>query len=353
MESGIKYFLGSNTNEGFYSLFDELYNPEEDGTVYVIKGGPGCGKSTLMAKVAKEMEKLGLTVERVMCSSDPDSHDAVLCPEKKIAIVDGTAPHIVEPKYYGAVEEIVNMGEALDTSKLHKRASDIRRLSLANSQCYKKSANYMKAAASLIRNSKRLQDEYIDYEKLYNYVIRFAKKNLSGAECNGCVTYRFLTAVTNRGEVTFVDSFAKNFDRIISIDDPIGSVSGQLLDCLLSVAMDCGINTVAGVSPYDTEELLQLFFPDKGIGLIRGKSIPDVSTVHASRFIVGDGLKSHKNRITFNRRASKELTEAAVTALSDAKTIHDELEDIYSDAIDYEIVNLKSEAIVHKIVSQI
>ncbi len=353
MKSDMKYFLGSNTNEGFYSLFDELYDPEEEWTVYVIKGGPGCGKSTLMGRVAGEMEGRGLVVHRVMCSSDPASHDAVICPEKKIAMVDGTAPHVIEPKYYGAVEEIVNMGEALDTKLLRAAAGDVRSLCTANSQCYKKAANYMKAAASLMRNSKRLQDEYIDYEKLYNYVIRFAKKNLSGAEGDGRVAYRFLTAVTNEGEVTFADSFVSDYDRIISIDDPIGSVSGQLLDCLLSIAMDCGMNAVAGVSPYDTEELLQLFFPDKKIGIVRGDTFPATSTIHASRFIVGDGLKAHKNRITFNKRAAKELTAAAVASLVDAKAIHDEIESIYTSAIDYDVVNSKSDAILDKILANI
>ncbi len=353
MKSDIKYFLGSNTNEGFYSLFDELYDPEEDWKVYVIKGGPGCGKSTLMGRVAGEIEGLGFNVERVMCASDPKSHDAIICRERKFAMVDGTAPHIIEPQYYGAVEEIVNMGEALDTKVLRAAAGDIRSLCTANSQCYKKAANYMKAAASLMRNSKRLQDEYIDYEKLYNYVIRFAKKNLSGAEGDGRVAYRFLTAVTNEGEVTFSDSFVSDYDRVISIDDPIGSVSGQLLDCLLSVAMDCGMNAVAGVSPYDTEELLQLFFPDKKIGIVRGNTFPVTSTIHASRFIVGDGLKAHKNRITFNKRAAKELNAAAVASLVDAKAIHDEIEGIYTSAIDYTVVNSKSDAILDKILANI
>lgn len=353
VKSGMKYFLGSNTNEGFYSLFDELYSPEEDFFVYIVKGGPGCGKSTLMGRVADEMEGRGYTVVRVMCASDPSSHDAIICPEKKFAMVDGTAPHVIEPKYYGAVEEIVNLGEALDTKVLRSAAGEIRSLCTANSQCYKKSANYMKAAASLLRNSKRFQDEYIDYEKLYNYVIRFAKRNLSGAEGDGRVEYRFFTAVTNVGEVTFVDGMLPHYDKIICIDDPIGSVGGQILDCLLSVALDCGMNAVAGVSPYDTEELLQLFFPDKRIALVRGDAFPATATIHASRFIRGDGLKAHKNRITFNKRAAKELTAAAVASLADAKALHDELERIYKSAIDYNVLGLKADATVDKILESI
>ena len=44
-------FLGANTPKGFVSLFDELYNPYDNTDAYIIKGGPGTGKSTLMKSV--------------------------------------------------------------------------------------------------------------------------------------------------------------------------------------------------------------------------------------------------------------------------------------------------------------
>ena len=44
----IQYFLGANSPTGFYSLYPELIQPERARTIYILKGGPGCGKSTLM-----------------------------------------------------------------------------------------------------------------------------------------------------------------------------------------------------------------------------------------------------------------------------------------------------------------
>ena len=43
----IQYFLGANAPTGFYSLYDHLLAPEEARAIYILKGGPGCGKSTL------------------------------------------------------------------------------------------------------------------------------------------------------------------------------------------------------------------------------------------------------------------------------------------------------------------
>jgi len=95
--SQIQYFLGANSPSGFYSLYPELIRPESARAVYILKGGPGCGKSTLMRRVGRRMEEEGLETEYILCSGDPDSLDALLLPQLGAAIVDGTAPHVVVP----------------------------------------------------------------------------------------------------------------------------------------------------------------------------------------------------------------------------------------------------------------
>lgn len=96
-EKHIQYFLGANSPSGFYSLYDHLLPPERANRFYILKGGPGCGKSTLMRQVARRAEEAGETVEYTLCSGDPDSLDAILLPRLGVAIVDGTAPHVVVP----------------------------------------------------------------------------------------------------------------------------------------------------------------------------------------------------------------------------------------------------------------
>ena len=78
----IEYFLGANSPTGFYSLYDHLLPPEQARAIYILKGGPGCGKSTLMRKVAAWAQEAGLETEYILCSGDPDSLDAVVFPQK-------------------------------------------------------------------------------------------------------------------------------------------------------------------------------------------------------------------------------------------------------------------------------
>ncbi|MBO5185180.1 MAG: hypothetical protein J6D79_05545, partial [Clostridia bacterium] len=68
-----KIFLAANSPSGFVSFFDELYNPYRNCRAYIIKGGPGTGKSSFMKKIAAAAEEKGHEVTRVFCSSDPQS----------------------------------------------------------------------------------------------------------------------------------------------------------------------------------------------------------------------------------------------------------------------------------------
>ena len=51
-------------------LYDQLLEPEQAETIYILKGGPGCGKSSLMRRVAQAMEEKGASVEYIACSGD-------------------------------------------------------------------------------------------------------------------------------------------------------------------------------------------------------------------------------------------------------------------------------------------
>ena len=46
-----KFFAAANTENGFYSLFDDVFSPESFRRIYILKGGPGTGKSTLMGNI--------------------------------------------------------------------------------------------------------------------------------------------------------------------------------------------------------------------------------------------------------------------------------------------------------------
>ena len=107
------YFAGANTKRGFVSAYPAFIDETVLTRVYVLKGGSGTGKSSLMKKCAERAVANGSSVTMLLCSSDPSSADAVILKGEHgaAAILDGTAPHITDPLFPGAVSEIVNLGE--------------------------------------------------------------------------------------------------------------------------------------------------------------------------------------------------------------------------------------------------
>lgn len=63
----------------------------------IIKGRSGSGKSTLMRKITAAAEEHGLSYDYFSCALDPESLDMVVIPELSFAIIDGTAPHVIDP----------------------------------------------------------------------------------------------------------------------------------------------------------------------------------------------------------------------------------------------------------------
>ena len=83
-----KYFAASNGAGGFINYYHTVFDVEKLAHLYIIKGGPGTGKSSFMRDVANRAEGEGNTVVYFYCSSDPDSLDGILIKDKKIALLD-------------------------------------------------------------------------------------------------------------------------------------------------------------------------------------------------------------------------------------------------------------------------
>ncbi len=145
-----RYFAAANSYNGFISYFDKIFDSGEYDRIYVLKGGPGTGKSSLMKKISKEMTSLGCECREILCSSDPKSLDGIIIYNrgKKIAILDGTAPHERDAKIPGAVDEIVNLGSCWEPGWLRAKRDMIEQLCREKSRSYSTAYSYLKIAGA-------------------------------------------------------------------------------------------------------------------------------------------------------------------------------------------------------------
>ena len=125
------FFLGATTPAGFKGYFEPLRR-EPGMQMLLIKSGPGCGKSTLMKHLAQAAEQQGQRIEKIHCASDPDSLDGVIFLDQKRAIIDATAPHVVEPDAPGADELVVSLYHTIDAGKLAPHRDEVKALFARN-----------------------------------------------------------------------------------------------------------------------------------------------------------------------------------------------------------------------------
>ena len=160
-----KYFAGGNTVRGFQSLFDYIPTTETKRQT-IIKGGPGTGKSTLMKQLGQMAQEYGLDIEHFYCSSDNDSLDGLAIPALGYCIMDGTAPHVIDPRVPGAYDEIINLGDCWDAAKLRRNKNEIAALIRENGEWFARGYQYLREAETVMDKMRYHMDKAMDYSAL-------------------------------------------------------------------------------------------------------------------------------------------------------------------------------------------
>ena len=144
-----EYFAASNSSGGFVNYYPQLFSRAEH--TYIIKGGPGTGKSSFMKKIALNRESAGDKVEYYYCSSDHTSLDGILIfgKEETWGIIDGTPPHAKEPELPGIKDEIINLGEFWSRERLLSQKNEIISLTGKKSSSYHRAYDYLRCCGNL------------------------------------------------------------------------------------------------------------------------------------------------------------------------------------------------------------
>ncbi len=357
MKNTFSSFLGANTPFGFVSFFDELYNPYEKGEMFIIKGGPGTGKSSIMKKIGKKAEEKGFNVEYVYCSSDPKSLDGIIIPEKEVAFADGTSPHILEPKFPGISETIINTGAFWNREELLKNETEIRHLTLENSLMHRKSSAYLSAAGKLNEENRRIQSRNTDIDKIYSFALRFVSRELKKTKKEpGKKMRRFFSAITPEGKIFLNDSVENLASRVIVVEDEYGAVSNLLIDSIGEMAVKNGYDVIFCYCPMSPKgECEHIIIPEVGLALLSGRKnhIPGIQydrLIHSARFLKED-LGRYKKRLTLNKKIQNELIGSSVEYLKKAKEVHDSLERLYITAMNFESLGEYTQKLSDKIVN--
>ncbi|MCR4962790.1 MAG: hypothetical protein K6B40_02765 [Firmicutes bacterium] len=342
-------FPGSNTALGFQSFYRQGLQGLEH--IYILKGSPGCGKSTLMRKIGSAMLERGYDVEFWQCSADNDSLDGVIVKGLSAAVIDGTAPHTVDPVYPGVVDEIINLGEHWSSQSLRRQKQSILHLYESLQQAYAAAQEDLSAIGEITAEACRREEKRLDSQKLNDKIHQLLDELFvpTGAVCR----HLFASAVTPRGLISLADALTRVYPRRYILNGPPGCGKEKILQAVADAAAEKGLAAQVYHSALQPQHIEAVVLPELGTALADlflcsresqpGDVVIDCTELSHEKTDDGETL-------AFKQKLN-DLADKAAGKLSEAKLIHDKLESCYSQAMDYEAVDLAGKRLFNRLLT--
>lgn len=326
-----KYFAASNSAEGFKSYYSNVFDPSEYSKIYVIKGGPGTGKSYFLKKAAEHAELCGFSVIYIYCSSDPNSLDGIIVEGAGIAMLDGTSPHAIECSAPGAIENIVDLGAFWNTAMLAGSRRIIEGLNRQKSRCFERAYRYLAAYKRASENMEDAIRPHIKTEKIKKYISRF----IPDEEGEGRERYLLADSIGMQGRVSF-DTYRQSAGIYYVIKDHF-EAGHVLLSALYGELKKKRADMTISFDPVLSDRINAITLTSSGLTFRIGADETEDAgrVINMKRFVDAGDMQEARSDYRMANRLRSGIEELALHELEKAKKYHFTLEEIYGGAMDF------------------
>ncbi len=339
-------YPGGNTCNGFYSFYDYIVPPDAHKKI-VMKGGPGTGKSTFMKTLASDLSKSGFDIEYHWCSSDNDSLDGIVVGDGRICLLDGTAPHVVDPRYPGAVDFIFNAGDFWDADAIKAHKQEIIALTQQIGVHFQRSYNRLREAKSAWWEWGSFLSEAVNIHTVNRNILALTEDFIHGSpKSDRPSRHLFAGAITPGGLVTKIETLIDNTWSVFAVKG--GPMSGAK-NMLKHTEKMVELNSVYAEiyhSPFDPDNLDLIIIPVSKTALVdlSGHIIDYENNLAPRQFrrvldfdqlLDSGNLKKSAGAIEAAAQRFHKGLEEAIIFVQQAKQLHDELENFYVPAMNF------------------
>lgn len=343
-------FPGGNSCYGFYSFYDHMV-PISARNKIVLKGGPGVGKSTFMKMIGADLSSQNIDVEYHWCSSDNNSLDGVVGGNRQVCVLDGTAPHVVDPRFPGAVDRIINLGEYWDGDLIASNRESIIRLTDNISLCFKRAYIRLNEAQLAFQEWQTYIQEARDTGSVNRNVLALGDDFLQHCpKSNEAPRHLFAAAISPEGIVTKVESLVEDDFAILAVKGSPGGGCKDLFQHVEHQMQLAGIYAEIYHCPLDPKNIDMIIIPESKLILLDiSANVVDYEKLLPNRkykrfldfdqFLDQSLLDPYAKLINASKERCTSSIQEAISFIKTAKTYHDELETHYIPAMNFAAID--------------
>lgn len=351
----IRVFPGVNTPEGFRSFAGDALQPLQ--RVFIIKGGPGCGQSSLIGVVARSMVERGYDVELWQGTLSPDAAEGVVIPHLGVAVVDGSAFDPIEPQYPGVRDEIINLGEYWNRQQLRRHCDEIRQLTDDLADSIGNIWHRLGECAGARRRLRQIYGGALSEAELMRICRGLAEEIFGEQQLR--IRRFFSGAVGIDGWESTAQQLSSACRRRWLVYGPSGEAVSAALEEMQRQAVSRGHNVDLYYSCFRPDQLEMVIIPGASVALI-DSSLPDLEPMLCDRLLKladlpgedaaeEDAARENAAREEILEERWQEELAAAVADADAAWHLYERLEGFYRAAMDHTQVDAAAKALLEKI----
>ena len=347
------FFLSANTPAGFISEFKNICPVNSSGKCFILKGSPGCGKSGILKKIADKASAKYENVEKIHCSCQSDSLDGVIIKDINLSFIDGTSPHSVEPLCPVSQHIVVSLYEGCNEKFLNEKRREISALVLKKQALCEKCRRLLMSTEEFYRDNYSIAQGFTDISKVYAQTHRFIKKEFKTVKpYSGTEEKRFFSVLTGSGVSFFPETIKSLADKVYLLQDDYGVFSDIMLSAVRNHALYCGYSIIScRCSAASDEKLEHIFIPELSLAFICSNKYHNLNLepyriINCRRYTNDELLRENRRHLYFNKHSIAQILQKSTDVMAEISSVHNEIEKIYGDSMDYSITDEVNEKLL-------
>ncbi len=341
------YYVDGQTAKGFCSFMSS--NIQNMERIALLVGPCENVKSKIMGDIGALWLNKGYEVEFINSSLDKALINGVINPKLGCGVVDATPPHCVTPKALGVIEDYVSFMSATNRNYLEKYKDEIIEIRDEKNKSLDSSHKVFNEALKIHDEWEKIYIENMDFDKVNLVAVHVEDKILKNKSMDktSIVKDRFLGAATPEGPIHFIDNLTQGIYKRYFIKGRPGTGKSTLLRKILKGAREKGFDVECYHCGFDPDSLDMIILRELGVAIFDSthphECFPEGGNdeiIDMYKECVKEGTdEKYKSQLLSLSLDYKEKIKKGTEFLKIAKSLNDNLEEIYLSAIDFSKIN--------------